>query len=201
MTLSLLNYAYITFDMVIFVDQDNVLTDFVESVVYTVEELYGPPLPSFSKEDLKSYDVFKQLYPNQTQEQRDEMVKRVFDQENFWLQMNPLPNAVEVFEDLCSKHDVYIATCPWRTSSICIPEKIAWVKKYLPFFNISRLIFCCHKKVLSGDVIIDDSPVYLSTHNCKHAIAFDYPYNRDIRSDFRAKTWDGIRSIFIENFR
>jgi len=182
--------------MVIFVDQDNVLTDFVESVVYTVEELYGPPLPDFNKEQMKSYDIFSQLYPRQSKKQHDDMVKEVFDYKDFWLQMNPLPNAVEVFKELNAKHDVYIATCPWKTSSICIPEKIAWVKKHLPFFDITKMIFCCHKKVLSGDIIIDDSPEYLQTHNCKYSIAFDYPYNRNIKSDFRANNWLGVRSTF-----
>lgn len=105
------------------------------------------------------------------------------------------PFAAEVVKELYEKHDVYIATCPWHTSDNCISEKIQWIEKYLPFFDRQKIIFACDKKRLSGDIIIDDSPKHLENNNCDTTIAFDYPYNRHSRADFRAKNWLDVREI------
>jgi len=181
----------------ILVDQDNTLTDFIEVTVRYLSKLYGQKT-TFTPEECKNYNVLKNMFPDLPDTTISNMFEELFSASGFWSSMKPLPNSIEVMEELYKKYELFIVTSPWKTSKNCIPEKIEWVERYLPFFDISRLIFCSHKHLLSADVMIDDSPVYLGSSNCKYKIAFDYPYNELVSSDYRVKNWLTIREILLE---
>lgn len=177
--------------MVIFVDQDNVLNDFTTGFILYLNELYGLDI-KLEKENCKKYSILENI----NNIGPEVIYEPVFNAEGFWYFLKPLEGSIEVMELLCKKHEVYIVTSPWKSSPICIPEKIAWTKKHLPFFDIDNIIFCNNKSLLHGDVIIDDAPHYIKNNNCKKTIIYDYPYNRDIASDCRVNSWEDIKVEF-----
>lgn len=181
--------------MTIFVDQDNTLNDFIKPVVQHVRNWFGIKHFNLRRENCKTYHLLKYAFPRH---EVDAATEEMFSIEGFWETMPIQPDAAEVMERLCRRHDVYILTCPWPTSKNCIPEKIEWVKKNLPFFNLRNMIFSCNKSLLHGDVLIDDAPHYLNSNNAKTTIAFDYPYNRSCEADYRAATWLEIERIIGE---
>lgn len=70
--------------------------------------------------------------------------------------MDPLPNAIESFNELADLFDTYIlSTSPWSNESAWI-DKIRWVKKYLGEKAKKRLILSHHKNLNLGDFLIDD---------------------------------------------
>lgn len=74
----------------------------------------------------------------------------------FFLNMEPIPGAIDAFEELASKYDIYIlSTGPWSTPGAWT-EKVLWVKKYLSEPAYKRLILGHRKDLLRGDILIDD---------------------------------------------
>ena len=74
----------------------------------------------------------------------------------FFLNMEPMPGAIEAFEKLAANYDVYIlSTGPWSSPGAWT-EKVLWVQKHLPEAAFKRLILGHEKDLLRGDIIIDD---------------------------------------------
>lgn len=70
--------------------------------------------------------------------------------------MDPLPGALEAFEQLSRQFDVYIlSTAPWANASAW-SDKLEWVKKHLGEPAHRRLILTHHKNLNHGDYLIDD---------------------------------------------
>jgi len=180
----------------ILVDQDNTLTDFIEAVVRYLSKLYGYK-NKFEPHQCKTYNTLKNMFPNLPDQTTSEMFENLFSAKGFWSTMKPMWGAIDVMESLNKEYDVYIVTSPWKTSKNCIPEKIQWVEKNLPFFDTSKMIFCSHKHLLHADVMIDDSPVCLMNSSCKYTITFDFPYNKEVISDYRVKDWINITDILL----
>jgi 5'-nucleotidase len=180
----------------ILVDQDNVLADFIEATVRYMSKLYGYK-GEFPATACKSYNILKNMFPALPDRTVTEMFEQLFSAPGFWSSMKPIWSAISVIESLYKEYDVYIVTTPWKTSKNCIPEKIEWVKKHLPFFDISKMIFCSHKHLLHADVIIEDSPVVLENNNCKYTIAFNYPYNENAQADYKVKDWLEVLDILL----
>lgn len=178
--------------MTIFVDQDNTLNDFIESILNHARNFFGLKSFELKREQCMTYHLLQYAFPkDEVKAATDEM----FSIKGFWSTMQIQPGAYDVMKELVKRHDVYILTCPWPTSDNCISEKIEWVRENLPFFDVRKMIFACNKKLLRGDVLVDDAPHYLKDNGAKTTIAFDYPYNRDIEVNFRAKTWEEIGKI------
>jgi 5'(3')-deoxyribonucleotidase len=182
----------------ILVDQDNTLTDFNEVTVRYLSKMYGFR-GVLHLNQCKEYNILKAMYPHLADEKISEMFEQLFSAAGFWSTMKPILGCIEVMKELClcKKYEIFIATSPWKTSKICIPEKIQWVQENLPFFDMSRMIFCSYKHLLHADYMIDDSPVYLATSNCKKTIAFKYPYNEKIEATYKVDNWSEIRSILL----
>lgn len=64
-------------------------------------------------------------------------------------------NSVKYIKDIIesNRYDVFIVTASPPQGFI---EKYNWVKKYMPFFNLNRLIPCSEKSAIWTDVIVDD---------------------------------------------
>ena len=70
--------------------------------------------------------------------------------------MDPMPGAIEAFETLSKRYDVYIlSTAPWLNPTAW-SDKVLWVQKYLGEVAYKRLILSHHKDLNKGDFLIDD---------------------------------------------
>lgn len=76
--------------------------------------------------------------------------------EGFFLDLDPLPGAIEAYHTLTEKYDVYIlSTAPWGNPSAWC-DKLHWVNKHLPEAAKKRLILSHNKHLNAGDYLIDD---------------------------------------------
>ena len=111
---------------ILYVDMDNVLVDFPSA------------FPLLSEETLIEY------------EDRLDEVPHIFSL------MQPMPKAVESFNELSGLFDTYVlSTSPWGNDTAW-SDKLKWIKKYLGNTAYKRLILSHHKHLNTGDFLIDD---------------------------------------------
>ena len=110
----------------IYIDMDNVLVDFKSGIDRTSDEL------------LKQYEGHLDDVPG------------------IFSKMLPMEGAIEAFEQLAQKYDVYIlSTAPWNNPSAW-SDKIVWLTKHFGDTFKKRVILTHCKNLCDGDFLVDD---------------------------------------------
>lgn len=112
----------------------------------------------------------------------------------------PLKEYATMFmKSLYENYHVYIVTDSPSGTSYCqrkdghfsnpADDKRKWVMEHFPFFPQDQLIFCSHKWMITGDLLIDDKPAMFDKFNelGRKCILIDMPYNQHIQTKWRAK--------------
>lgn len=101
------------------------------------------------------------------------------EEPGLFLELQPLPDAIEVLTRLHKIYDILIVT---SSVTNAFAEKEMWIEKYLPFIGKYNLIFSHRKNMIAGDLLFDDAPHNLIEFSStgRVAVAMDYPYNRDV---------------------
>lgn len=74
----------------------------------------------------------------------------------FFLNLEPIKNALYAFERLDEKFDVYFLTAPSTKNPLCYTEKRLSIEKHFGFEACKKLIICENKSLLKGKYLIDD---------------------------------------------
>jgi len=114
--------------------------------------------------------------------------------EGVFLNLEPIPGYINVIRKLIDEnYDVRILTHPQWISKYCMNEKVEWIRRYLPFFNVENIIFTRLKEELAGKnrILIDDNPAHLKKWEENGGISVAYGKNK------YTKEWTGYR---VENF-
>ncbi len=160
--------------LIILVDQDGVLANYQERFL----ELWRNAHPEkfwLPTEMLTEHDTDKN-YPSEYRE----LIEDITLQKGFFESLQPIAGGKEALEELLARgHDVRICTAPKREHQHCVPEKFAWVEKYLGKKWTERIVLTRDKTLVYGDILIDDKPniTGIATPTWKH-IFYDQPYNR-----------------------
>ena len=109
-------------------------------------------------------------------------------QPGIFLNLSPLPHAINVISRLSKRFDILIVTS--TPSSNAYQEKEEWVTRNLPFIGRENLIFAQRKNKICGDLLFDDAPHNLCSflETGRPAVAMDYPYNRSVNCH-RVSDW------------
>ncbi|XP_072501740.1 5'(3')-deoxyribonucleotidase, cytosolic type [Notamacropus eugenii] len=139
----------------VLVDMDGVLADF-EGGLLRAFRLRFPHDPYVALEERRGFSARAQygaLRPDLA-----EKVASVYEAPGFFLELEPIPGALEALREIkCMKDtEVFICTSPLQKYNYCISEKYLWVDKYLGPEFVERMILTRDKTVVSGDLLIDD---------------------------------------------
>lgn len=111
---------------ILYLDMDNVLVDFKSSYVKVSADL----LTKFNG--------------------HEEQIEHIYSL------MDPMPGAIESFNELVDYFDIYILSAsPWDNESAWT-DKLRWVKKHLGLKARKKLILTHHKNLNFGDFLVDD---------------------------------------------
>jgi 5'-nucleotidase len=85
--------------------------------------------------------------------------KNSFPQSNygFFLNLKPIPMAIDSIKGLMNHFDVYILTAPSILNPLCYTEKRLWVEKHLGMEMVAKLIITPNKGLNKGEYLIDDN--------------------------------------------
>lgn len=178
----------------IFIDIDQTLNKLWETFVYYYNQIYHTTA-RLTRNDIVGYLLPEVL--GVPKEKQMETLDTIFNIPGIWEEMPVYENAISIVKELNDLYSIYIATTPWPSNMDCCRGKLSWMNTYFPFIKKEQIIFIHNKSLLRGDILIDDSPQNLISFNGL-TIAFDYPYNRNIRTDGRIIDWTNAPGI-IEN--
>lgn len=161
------------------IDMDSVIVDLMSEWHRRYNEDYGDDL---SVERLQCWHSEKYVKPECGLKIYDYL-----DQPGLFLNLKPLPYAVEVLERLNQTYDILIVT---SSGTHAYTEKEQWVAKHLPFIGRHNLIFAHRKDMIRGDLLFDDAPHNLRAFQAtgRVAVAMDYGYNQDVDVP-RVQSW------------
>jgi len=174
---------------IILVDQDGVLADYQGKLLEILKREH-PHKQWLPLTALTEHDIEKN-YPPEYADILEEIVLR----KGFYLSLEPIAGGKEALEHLLALgHDVRICTAPKREHTFCVPEKLAWIDRYLGRKWTERTIITRDKTLIHGDILIDDKPGI--TGVCQPSweqIFYDQPYNH--RYEKRRLTWVNYKEV------
>ena len=163
--------------MVILTDADGVLEDLTQAWVELINEKYGT---SVRYENVRDWDMCKS-FPELTREQvyGTELDDELYDR------MGPMEGAPECIKRLIDNGQKV--------------EKVIF--RYFPYLTWKNIIVTSNKKLIKGDVLIDDGIHNLIGGEYKK-ILFTAPYNEDFDAAgngmTRVSDWKDIEKVFEE---
>lgn len=166
------------------VDMDGVLAD-VYSQFKIFAEMAGDAIPG-EKELIGRKEG--EAYPN---------VRKYVNTPGFFLNVPVMPGSVEVLEQLNDAYDLYIVSSAMEFP-LSLYEKYVWLQKHFPFLTWQQLVLCGSKKIVSGDIMLDDhfknldffegqSVLYTQPHN---ALAGTGNYTR-------VHNWQEVKQLLL----
>lgn len=171
--------------MRILVDQDEVLCGWTKAVVKAWNaahpEKLAPPVTRWDTNGFLDHPEAR-YFP------RSLMLKP-----EFWLGLEAIKGAREGMLALFEMgHEVRIATqvLP-EVGGPAYEGKLQWVRKHLPWFDITHVYALKHKNELYADLLLDDAPHQLEAfeRSGRSAVALDYAWNQDVKTHHRVKNW------------
>ena len=137
---------------------------------------------------------FNQLHSQNRQDLikgREEEFKKIYKYKNLYRNDNgdyiePLPNCVEVMQELNKKYDVYIVTAYiWKEdvidASTNLKNKFEYLHYWLPFIDTNNFIFMTDKTKIRYDIGIDDRLSNLE--NCDKKLLFTEFRNKKLTDE------------------
>ena len=178
--------------MIVLTDADEVLENLSEVWIGLLNETYGTQVKI---EDVLDWDMCK-AFPTLTREQ----VYGMEFNEEIYERLRPLDGAAECLQKILAKgHELYVVTdTPYQ---ILKPKMEKVLLKYFPFLTWKNFIITSNKKLIAGDVLIDDG-----LHNLIGApykkILKTAPWNKDFDAEangmIRVKDWKEIEEALIK---
>lgn len=173
--------------MIILCDIDDTLTNFGELLLKDLNTLHGT---SHNYDDMTSWNWFINNY---------DYPWAPCEKTEFWDRLTFDKKAIHTLEDIIRKGNrVYLCSASFFDSVLA--HKIeTTLSQFNPKLLNSRNVIICHdKKLVHGDIRIDDNPENMSIHSIN--LLLDKPWNRDCNLPWmkRCNSWDDV-SKQLEN--
>ena len=180
--------------MMILIDADGVLEDLTQKWVIYINEKYGT---SVKYEDVTEWDMTKS-FPTLTREQ----IYGAELEEDLYERLEPYVNAVKYVKQLLDDgHIIYIVTSSPYQVIKCKIERV--ILKFFPFLSWENIIITSNKKMINGDVLIDDGIHNLLGGKYKKLL-MSAPYNKKFNAEengmVRVNNWVEIYEAISEMY-
>lgn len=167
----------------VLIDLDDTMTHLCRAWCRWLNAKHGTSVTEYDIQSWKMSDYFPWLTEDQVYEPLHTDV--------FWLTVEPMTDASQYIKQLIDEgFDTYVCT-----ASLCdsIKPKFDWViKRYFPYISWDKVIIINDKRLVKGDILIDDGIHNLEGGSYKK-ILMSAPHNRDYNAEShgmtRVKSW------------
>ncbi len=128
------------------IDLDTTLNNLNEVWLKQYNEDYDDNLTEFA-----TWNVDKHVKP--------ECGQKIFSylhEPDFFYNLDIREDASEVVDYISKYFDLYIVTA--YSVDTCV-DKVKWVEKYLPYFDVRNIVFCNDKSIPNLEYLIDDGHI------------------------------------------
>lgn len=149
--------------MIVLLDVDGVLARFVEGCLKFLSEKFNQPVPDRSQ-------VLRGWITDHFPEEQANALKEHIDNYRFARDLEKVPEAEETVQRIreCG-NDVYIVTAPWVTSQSWAYDRQEWLREHFGV-DPKHVVFAHEKKLVQGDILIDDMPHHLTNWYRKNPV-------------------------------
>lgn len=174
--------------LTILIDMDDVLENLITCWVNELNRLHGTSVDVSEITDWRMILFFPSLT-------KEEVFEPLFDPA-LWKSLDPIQNAPDVVKQLIDDgHTVRVVTASHYNT---VPPKVKRFIEMYPYLKWEDIIIASDKKLVQGDVLIDDGVHNLVDFPATR-ILFDRPHNRSFPAEdnnmIRVSTWDEIYSV------
>lgn len=108
-----------------------------------------------------------------------------------------IPGAVEVLEKLGKKFEIFIVSSATQFPN-SLGEKYYWLEEHFPFISWQQIVLCGSKRVIQGDIMIDDHFKNLDVFEGR-TILFTQPhnFNENGHKHERVNGWGEISNLLL----
>ncbi len=171
----------------IIIDMDDVLADTNRKILDNFNRINGMELTRDFFKGRSFYDYVHQY--------NYEPVRQKLFEPGFFADIEVMEDAVEVVRALHEKHEVFIVSAAMEFPNSLI-DKYHWLSRHFPFISWQNIAFCGDKRIVSGDVMIDDHEKNLKTFRGE-ALLFDAMHNQTVTGYQRVMNWKEVYDRFI----
>lgn len=155
--------------MTILVDMDDTIENLSDAWLKVLNQKFNT---NITRQDVRTWSI-REMFPSATREE----VYGCLDDPEFWKDVTPREDALEVLPKLIEQgHEIYIVTASSYKSIEAKVENVLF--KYFPYIDWNHVIITRNKKMITGDVLVDDGPHNLVGGNFAK-ILINQPYNED----------------------
>ncbi|WP_284461476.1 5'(3')-deoxyribonucleotidase [Chryseobacterium sp.] len=121
--------------------------------------------------------------------------KKHVNEVGFFRTLPVMEGSREAIEYLNNKYELYIVSAGMELPN-SLREKYDWLAEHFPFITWEQIVLCGSKRVVSGDVMIDDYPKNLD-HFHGERLIFTQPHNELVENESykRVGSWDEIMNM------
>lgn len=108
-----------------------------------------------------------------------------------------VPDSQEVLAELNARYEVFVVSAATEFP-LSLTEKQSWLQEHFPFITWQQLVLCGSKRVIQGDIMIDDHFKNLDGFTGR-TLLFTQPHNQlaDSRRHERVDSWKQISARLL----
>jgi 5'-nucleotidase len=169
------------------IDMDETIVDTMGRHLEWYNNEFGQAL---TKTDLRGTKIYQRVVAEHVA-----AVRAYPDHPDFFVDIPPYPDAVDVIRELSEQFDIFIATAAMEHPN-SFTAKYQWLVKHLSFLSPMNFIFCGNKGLVHAHYLIDDSPRHF-THFQGEGILFTAPHNVLETRYKRVDNWQDVHRLFL----
>ena len=177
--------------MLIITDVDGVLNNLMEAALDEYNKKHNT---KFSAKDITTYNLDDCFEPEISRS-----LKEIFSTSDIWNKVKSVNGAHNALQKLINDgHQVYLAT---DNNPNTYGDKVAWIRRFFPFIETSKIVCIKDKWILRADIMIEDNLQTLLAKPYYHRILMDHPWNQqNEHKDYvyeirRCKNWGEILNV------
>jgi 5'-nucleotidase len=168
------------------VDMDDVIADTLGEFLRRYNQTFGEEI---TRKDLAGKAIREVTPPG-----RQLQIHSIFDTEDFFEDLDVIPDSQQVLADLSTRYEIFIATQAMPVPNSLRP-KYRWLQKHFPFIPSAHYVFCGKKSILRAEYLIDDLPKNL-LHFDGQGLLYSSPPNLAATGFLRVNNWQEVAVYF-----
>ena len=171
----------------IIIDMDEVIADPMGSTIQWYQSNYANTI-DYEKMLVGSW---VKGFPDEHQS----MIRQRIEAPGFFRHLPVMEDSVEVLKALNNKYELFIVSAAMEFPN-SLKDKWDWLQDHFPFIGWKQVAFCGDKKLISGDIMIDDHTKNLKDFKGKPYI-YTSPHNLNVTGYDRINNWKEAAALFL----